>query len=332
MNGIDIGRFPFEFDLTWMSFFQTHQGRTLLRYGGRDDSSPESQLNQPSLVSAMKDALRLYEAKQLRPVNQYEPANATAFTPDDIPSIPKMLSKRQVKCIHCHDVKHAQLAELRKAGTLTKAMVFSYPSPSNLGIQLDPKQQNQIKSLTSDSTATSAGLRPGDVLQALGGQPVLTYADVTRVLELAADEGKITMDVTRTLNAKPQSLSVELPLPKGWKTLGDPSWRESTHVVGPNSGFWAVTLSKTERKNLKLDDEKLGLRATAIWGQWAKQAGVKHGDIIIAIDGRTDDMGIKQLQTHLQMNRNWGDTVSLTVLRKRKPMVLSMKLPPQPKD
>jgi hypothetical protein len=38
------------------------------------------------------------------------------------------------------------------------------------------------------------------------------------------------------------------------------------------------------------------------------------------------------LQTYLQMKKNWGDTVGITVLRKKKPVKLTMKLPAEPTD
>ena len=323
MNGVNINHFQFEYDLTWMSFFQNHLGQTYLRYGGREDVGAESHLNKDSLLGAMRETLRLHKLNSPREFSRFEPSNETMLSPIEIPSTQKMLAKRQNKCVHCHDVKSAQLRELRSAGKLEKRMVFTYPSPLNFGLQLDAVEQNKIKAIEKGSAADSAALKAGDVVQSLDGHSVFTYADVTRVLELSPDDGILNVIAKR----KDTIVKVEVKLAKDWKTHGDPSWRESTHIVGPNSGFWAVELSSAQRESLNIGEEKLALRANAIWGQWAKKAGIKHGDVITSIDGKSNKMGIKQLQTYLQMNKEWGEEVKLVVIRKRRPIRLTMTLP-----
>ena len=63
MNGINLELFQFEFDLTWMSFFMDAENRIYTRYGGRDDSSPESHLNRNSLLATMRSALALHKVQ-----------------------------------------------------------------------------------------------------------------------------------------------------------------------------------------------------------------------------------------------------------------------------
>jgi len=328
MNGVNIDHFQFEYDLTWMSFFQNEKGQTYLRYGGREDVGPESHLNKDSLLLAMKQTLVLHKQAEPRVFNRFEPSPDSKRTPEDIPSTQKLLANRQNKCIHCHDVKGALLRDLQANNKLEKSMVFSYPSPSNLGISLDAVHQNKIKNIIPASSAKSAGLKSGDVLKSLAEQPVFTFADVTRVLELAPNKGTLEGVASRG----DEAITFKLDLANGWKAIGDPSWRESTHIVGPNSGFWGVALSSAQQKSLNIDGDRLAIRATAIWGQWAKKAGVKHGDIVTSIDGQSEKMSIKQLQTYLQMNKEWGETVKLTVLRKRRPVELTMILPNETDD
>lgn len=328
MNGVDLNRFPFEYDLTWMSFFQDSQGRTYARYGGRDDTGPESHLNQKSLVRIMKQTLELHKTGSVQPNDRYEPATADPLTPEQIPTMRQMMEKRKVKCIHCHDVKSTRLKNLRLADEFNKKMIYTYPSPSNLGINLDPVSQNQVKSVANKSSASSAGMKAGDILLQMGGHRVLTFADATRVLELTPETGDLAVQIQRGGT----TIDTILKLPVNWRISQDPSWRESTHVAGPNSGFWAVELNEQQRKNLNIPSDQLALRATAIWGAWTKKSGIRHGDIVVSIDGLNADMGIKQLQTYLQMNKTWGETVPILVIRNGKRMELSMKLPPQPKQ
>lgn len=328
MNGIDINHFQFEFDLTWMSFFQNHKGETYLRFGGREDSGPETHLTKAGLVYAMDTALDLHKSKTNDRFGRNKSGEESKLIPEELPSIQKMLAKRKNKCIHCHDVKNAQLRELRSAGKLKKEMVFTYPSPSNLGIRLDPVIQNRIKSVDEGSAADNAGFKSGDILQSLDDYRVFSYADATRALQTAPKQGKLRVVAVR----EDKVIETEIDLANQWRTVGDPSWRESTHVVGPNSGFWGVQQNAPQKRNLGLGNDKLAVKVTSIWGQWARQAGIKHGDIVTEIDGKSHDMHIKQLQTYLQMKKNWGDTVGITVLRKQKRVELTMKLPAEPND
>lgn len=327
MNGVDINRFQFEYDLTWMSFFQNHEGETYLRYGGREDAAPETHLSKHSLIHAMNTALKLHQSNTVKPSNRFEPAGDQSRSPEQMPIMKKMLANRKNKCIHCHDVKNARLRALDLAGKLKKEMVFTYPSPSNLGIRLAPVIQTKIQAIDGGSAALNAGLLPGDVLQSLNGQSVFSFADATRVLELAPKEGKLRVVAIRD----GKNITCDIELANQWRTVGDPSWRESTHVVGPNSGFWGVQQNAKQKTKLGIADDKMAVKVTAIWGNWARQAGVKHGDIVTMVDGKTEDMHIKQLQTYLQMNKDWGDSVEIRVIRKTKPVELTMKLPAKPK-
>lgn len=326
MNGIDLNRFQFEYDLTWMSFFQNADGQTYARYGGREDAGPESHLNKTSLLQLMQAVLELHKNDNPKPFSRYEPESNQRLTPEQIPAMKKMLAKRKNKCIHCHDVKSAQLKELAAAGKLNKEMIYTYPSPTNLGIEIDPQNQQTVAAVIPDSAADKAGILAGDILNQVADQKVLTFADITRVLELATDQSELTVDFQRA----GKSASTTIRLQDRWRISPDPSWRESTHAVGPNSGFWAVRLNANQRKRLKIPPKNLALRVTSIWGGWTRRAGVKSGDVVLSIDNVTTDMSIKQLQTHLQLNKNWGDTVALSVNRNGKTVDLTITMPEQP--
>lgn len=324
MNGVDINRFQFEYDLTWMSFFQSPNGATYLRYGGRSDANAESYMNRESLIAAMKTAIQLHESGATKPNNQFEPQPTRSKFPEEIKATRDILARRKNKCIHCHEVKAAQLTELRKLGQLKKEMIFTYPDPIGFGTKIDAKSQTRIASITDGSASEDAGLQVNDKIVAIQSQTVHTYADITRILELTNSD-KLTLDIIRD----DQKRKVNLNLPTDWKR-GDASWRATSHIVGPNTGFWGVKLSKQQKARLDIPGDQLGIKITAIWGQWARQAKVKHGDILIRIDGRNDDWSIKQAQTYLQMNRQWNDQIELTVLRKGQENSLKMRLPPMP--
>jgi len=326
MNGVNLNQFPFEYDLTWMAFFQNADGRTYTRYGGREDHDAESHLNKAGLLRAMQQVLRLHDEGAVQPDNRYEPVAASLRTPEDIPPMQQMLAKRKVRCIHCHDVKGATLRHLRDLGRLEKDMVFTYPSPSRLGIHLDPQNQSSVQIVDADSPAATAGIQPGDVIRTIDNQRVLTFADATRVLELAPETGTLDFALARG----DRNISATLELPPGWRRNADPSWRPTTGVVGPSSGFWGARAKKRQRDQLGLGPDALALRVTYIWAPWARAAGVENGDVIVSVDGYKKDMTIRQLQAYLQLNRNWGDKISVVVRRNGKQKKLTFQFPQKP--
>lgn len=328
MNGTNLNQFQFEYDLTWMSFFQNADGRTYVRYGGREDHDAESHLNKQSLLRVMQQALHLHREGKVQPESRYEPVATSVRTPLDIPPMKDMLAPRKESCIHCHDVKVAELRHARDLGTLRKEMVFTYPSPRNLGIEIDPEVQYQVRRVEADSPAEVAGIQVGDLIRALDGQRVLTLADMSRVLELTPNTGKLQIGLERNKRDVP----VELNLPSGWRKSEDPSWRQSTGVVGPNAGFWGVPADDAQRRQLGLGKDDLALRATYIHRPWSKAAGLKLNDYVISIDGKRNDMNSRQLHAHCQLNRNWGDTIELVVRRDGKDIKLSMTFPKNPLD
>ena len=326
MNGVNIGLFQFEYDLTWMAFFMDAQDRFYTRYGGRDDSGAESHLNKESLVRVMRQVLDLHKAGKVQ-TSRYEPDGKQARTPEDIPPMKAMIAGRKdSKCIHCHDVKVAELRHLQAQKKFTRDLVFTYPTPSAVGIQVDPKAQNQVETVTADSPAAKAGVRPGDVLLSADGQRLLTLADFARVLELTPKEAKLPLELKRG----EQTVSATLRLAGDWRRSKDPSWRESLHVAGPNAGFWGMKLKDDERRKLDIPADALAVRVTFIWGDYTRQAGVKDGDVVVEIDGLRRDMTIHQLHAHLNLNRDYGDTITLVVNRAGKEQKLTMRLPKEP--
>ncbi len=326
MNGVNINLFQFEYDLTWMAFFMDAEGQTYTRYGGREDADAESHLNKASLVHTMQEALRLHLAGKVQHANRYQAAGKPMHTPEDIPTMAAMLARRDVKCIHCHDVKVAELRHRWTLGEFTRDMVFTYPVPSAVGLQMNADRQNQVEAVAQQSPAAKAGVRVGDVVLSADGQRVVTFADFSRVLELTPPESELVLELRRGQQLMP----VTLELTGQWRRSQDPSWRESLHVAGPNTGLGGKPLSTSERRALRIAPGALALRVNFIWGAHTKQAGVRRGDVIIAIDGQRHDMTGRQLHAYCMLNKDWGDQVSMVLLRDGKEKQLSITFPTKP--
>lgn len=328
MNGVNIELFQFERDLTWMSFFMDANDRFYARYGGREDSEAESHLTQASLKRVMQQVLELHKKGAVQ-TSRYEPSSQSRRTPEDIPTMAKLMAPRKEnKCIHCHDVKVAELKHLQELGRFTRDAVFTYPAPSAIGALLDRDIQNQVRSVKAESPAEQAGIRAGDTIVDVDGQRILTFADFTRVLELTPAEGTLPLKLRR----QDQELAVTVKLPRGWRRTADPSWRESLHVAGPNAGFWGHKLPADDRTKLGLKTEHMAVLVTFIWGDFTRKAGIQKDDVVVEFDGLTRDMTISQLHAHLNLNRNYGDAVPVTVLRKGSQHRIVLNLPRERTD
>src|SRR5262245_62072391 len=119
MNGVNIKLFPFEGDLTWMSFFMDADDGIYTRFGGREDHDAESHLNKQALLRVMQQVLAWHKDAAKQAVRS-KSARETPFTPEEIPTMKAMMaSRKENKCIHCHDVKIAMLRDLQRKGEFT---------------------------------------------------------------------------------------------------------------------------------------------------------------------------------------------------------------------
>ena len=325
MNGHNIELFQFEFDLTFMSFFMDANNHFYSRYGGRDGTDAESHLNKESLVRVMRQVQELHKKNDVQS-SRYESTAKSSRTPEQIPTMRKMIAGRKNKCIHCHDVKVAGLRHLQDLGKFKREMVFTYPTPVNVGINVDPKRHNIVRTIKAGSPASNAGIRKGDTLLSADGQRILSLADFARVLELKPNDSTLPLKVERA----GRTVEATLKLSGNWRRGTDPSWRESLHVAGPSNGLWGRKLKPNERKRLDLDNDVLALKVTFIWGGHTKAAGVRVNDVILSLDGIRRDMNIQQLHAHSMLNRNWGDTINVEVLRNGKKQNLTMTFPKSP--
>ena len=323
MNGINLDLFQFEYDLTWMSFFMDARDRFYTRYGGRGDGHAESYLSKESLARVMQQVLLLHKTRQSLPLNRFA-ALSPFGTPEAIPPMKKMLAPRKEKCIHCHDVKNAQLRHLQGQGKFQKNLVFSYPDPERVGIQLEAARQDVVARVIPGSPAARADLRREDRILKVAGQRVLTMGDFSQLLEGIPARTDLQMQ----LNRKGAIIETTLRLSGNWKTEGDPWWRSSTEIAGPNAGFWAVELTASQKRSAGMQPDALGLKVTFLVPRHPtpRQSDVRLGDVLVQLDGKREKMNTRQMHAYLQMNHNYGDRVPIKVLRKGKEKSLVLRL------
>src|SRR5262249_41326217 len=145
----------------------------------------------------------------------------------------------------------------------------------------------RVKAVAAGSVAEKGGLRPGDDIVSLDGQPLISIADVSWALHSAPNDGAIGALVRR--GGEPSILTMTLP--DGWRYHADISRRVGTWGMRAMAlgGLQLEDLSNGERGQRGLRQDQLALVAKHVgeYGQHAaaKKAGFQKGDVIVAIAG-----------------------------------------------
>lgn len=311
MKGVDLNRFRFDYDLTFAVLMMDADGRTYARYGSQDYRLSADRMSVPGLKKAMREVLAMHKART-------PPAEASKEgEPFTIGDYPAFAATQQAKgyCYHCHFANNARFKQLRLEGKFTKALLFQYPLPENVGITLDVDANTLVKSVAAGSPAEKAGIHAGDRVIRAGSAAIVTPADLQFVLNGIPEPGSVQLQVERGGKSQPP---MTLELPAGWRRT-DISWRPSQDGVAPQLGVWGRPLTEDEKRRLGIPGDRLGLQVNFFFpGEaWAKTRGdLRNGDILLGVNGKElPSMTMRQFHTHYRLNHSVGETLTLNVLR-----------------
>ncbi|GBD35277.1 hypothetical protein HRbin36_00386 [bacterium HR36] len=212
MNGVDIGLFQFDYDLTWAAFFLNAQEHIYSRYGGRDAEDAERRMSLAGLKYTMRLVLAAHRSGEGNAPMQERP----------ILPVEKAFPVKGKGCLHCHQVYEGLRKEARRQGTFRVEMLWVYPLPENIGLVLEIDAGNRVQRVLPRSPAEQAGLQAGDILVRIHGVPIRSQADCMYALHLAPQQGELTLQFQRGQQLR----KAVLCLPYGWKK-SDYSWRPS---------------------------------------------------------------------------------------------------------
>jgi S1-C subfamily serine protease len=291
-----------------MVFFSNAEERIYGRYGGRDAKGPDTRMSLAGLHHAMEAALDTHarEAKEAPPRRE-------------APKYIRDVATRRRGCFHCHQVKEALDAELKRAGKWSRDLVWRYPLPDNLGLVLEVDRGNVVRRVEPGSPAARAGLRAGDVVRRLNGVPVHSFADAQYALDRAPKVGAIEASWRRG----PETMDGELTLPQGWRKT-DISWRPSLQRLVPSPRLSGRDLPAKEKEALGLSAKQLAFRLEGYVHSQARDAGIRAGDVILGVDGKKLEMDATEFQWYVQRNYLVGDRVTVNALRDGKRLSLTM--------
>jgi serine protease Do len=328
MNGVDLSKYQFDYDMSLAVFFLHGDGTILGRFGTRTGRDNEEQdMHIAGFADACKNVLALHQnydqVKASLAGKQSLPAKIT--TPEQYPSLkPKFTDKLNYEgavaksCIHCHNVREAERQLARSNGEpWSDQLLYPWPSPRIVGLSFDPQTATTLREVPADSAAAKAGLQAGDRVLELAGQPIVSVADVQWILHHTAAEKTMLVKLQRGQEQK----TVSLQLMSGWRQTTDIAWRATSWDLRRmvTGGLVFEELTKEDRATLKLPADQLALRVkhAGMYGEHAqaKNAGVQKGDIITRWAGKNEPWRESDLLTWSLMNLKPGQQYEIEYRR-----------------
>ena len=163
-------------------------------------------------------------------------------------------------------VDHARLGVTVQEVNQAFADSFKLPKPEGA----------LVANVEAGGPAANAGLKSGDVITKVDGQPVVASGDLPAHISLAKPGDRVTLEVWR--QGKPEQLTAQLGGAKG-KTA---TVAQSDKASQGKLGLALRPLQPQERREAKLEG---GLVVEQAAGA-AARAGVQPGDVVVSVNGQ----------------------------------------------
>ncbi|HEY0982789.1 Trx7/PDZ domain-containing (seleno)protein [Schlesneria sp.] len=319
MKGVDLSLFQFDHDLNWAGMFLNADGVVYARYGTQSSEGSDAYNSIEGLTNTMQRVLELHAEY---PHNQEElkgkrgPARKVKSALE-LPGLrnPAKYAQETTRqnCIHCHNIHDAEHQHALDSGTYSPDLLLKYPLPDNIGLKIDRKSGIRISEVIENSAAAAAGLKVGEEIVRMEGQPITSIADMQWVLHhLPLGDATVRIETSQTGMH-------DVKLKDGWKKY-DFSWRGSMWNAPPRFQAWVPILGADAKRKLGLPEDETAMEVRwinldSLGGKRALDDGLREKDVIIALDGKPFHGDTRQFNMHVKLNYRVGDDLSLTVLR-----------------
>lgn len=308
MDGIDVALYDHDKHNALYYYAINADEEIYLRYGGRDEDSPETYLDLDSLQKALRQGLELHASRE-RGEWKDTRVRPTPRLPKDNPVLFEEVTERK-RCVECHLIADYDMQFKREFGTLDAIRdLFQSPDIQTIGIHLDIPHGLVVESV--DGAVKDAGMLPGDDIVSVEGNRVHTFGDLQYYYDKVDRRAKtVRIEVSR--NGVTVPLTVTLP-DEWWFT--DLYFRYWT--VEPVVYFWTEPLSDAEKQELELPIEGFASRIVEVdpAAQVYNLHSLKVDDIIISIDGEYIDPDTRYAERHVQLRKEADMGMDFVILR-----------------
>lgn len=326
-NTLDLTLFQFDYDLSFSTLFFNGDGTVYGRFGSwqhQRDEADTTIAGYQATLAAVQGVHRGYPANKAALAGK-QGGPAPFKVPVEIPSLAGKYGRELnwegkvvQSCVHCHQIGDAFRNFYRsQEKPIPEDLIYPMPAPETVGLKLDAQAAAKVAEVLPGSPAATAGLRAGDEIVTVNGQPLVSVADFAWVLHRAPSAGALEFAVRR--EGKP--MEVNLALAEGWRGKTDISTRVGTWPMRAmaTGGLRLTELTDAEKTELKLRPENLALKLTHV-GQYgphaaAKTAGFLKDDVLIAVDGVSRRMTESELIGYLLTKYLTPQRLKATVLR-----------------
>lgn len=328
-NGLDLNLFQYDTDQSFAVFFLNADRTIYGRFGTRSHRTEWlTDVSLTGLAKALQKTLDLHRnyraVKASLAGKTGKPMEVSS--PEKYPSLRGKFTDRLnyegdvVKsCIHCHQIGDAQREYYWKSKKpIPDKVLWPFPHPKSIGLILDPDELATVEEIKPRTEAARTGLRKGDIIQTVNGQPMLSIADVQWVLHNVSPEGG---SVKMTVERAGRSRSLTLNLQDGWRRQGDISWRVTSWGLRriATGGLLLGSLTDEERRQHSIPAGRMALKVEHA-GKYgphgvAHRMGVQKGDIVTSFDSRSDLMSEQAVHAYVVTTKQHGQKVPLTYQR-----------------
>jgi len=197
-----------------------------------------------------------------------------------------------------------------------------------------------VKEVREDTPAAKAGLMKDDVILEFAGEKVRSAAHLRRLVRETPAERNVTIVVSRAGQTKSLTAKLE-SRPRGAMAFaGVPAPRPVPHVEAPK--FFDIKIFRGARLGISGDDltqqlaEFFGVKQgkgvlvrEVTVGSAAEKAGLKAGDVIVAVDGK-EVASVGKLRRALAGDKDDTEKrkVTLTIVRDKREQTFAVELEP----
>jgi serine protease Do len=326
-NAIDLTRFQFDYDLSFSTLFFNGDGTVYGRYGSWSHQKNSADQTLAGYKKALEAVLALHQG---HPANKAalagkQPGPVEYVNPVDMPKLAERYTRELnwdgkvvQSCVHCHMIGDAMRASYRdRKQPVPDEWVYPMPAPETLGLTLAADQAARVQAVTEGGLADKAGVKAGDEVLSLAGQPLVSVADFAWVLHRSGDRASHEMVVRRAGEEKRLTLN----LPSGWRKSTDVSGRVGTWSM---RGMAAGGLNLVDLTDEERAQRGLGAQGMALWVKGlgmhgmhaaARKAGFQKDDVLVEVAGMKHRLTESRLHGHLMQEHRQGDKVPVKARR-----------------